>query len=154
MWYNEGTTASAQSVDLTANNARRDDYLVKWTYEGVKGKTVVPMQEAYDNTYDFRGGFGPLASYRSHNCSQLTDFTMSNISLDMDVVKDLTTIIRTPDWSEGYDSYLVNLNEANIADFSSEYSTAEIINRLVEDNISYVGWGSSTNATASDCVNA
>ncbi len=157
VWYSAGTNSTAQNVDLTANNANRNNYLVKWTCVDVTtgssvqktGQTVVPVKEAYDNTYDFRGGFGPLASYRSHNCGKLTDFTMSNISLDMDVVKDLTTIIRTPDWSEGYDSYLVNLNEANIADFSSQYSTAEIINRLVEDNISYIGWGSSTNENAS-----
>lgn len=151
VWYSGGASTSAQSVDLTANNANRDNsYLVKWNVSDVSGvQNKIPITASYDND-KFRGGFGPLASYRSHNCKRLTHFTMSNVSLDMDVVRSMTDIIRQPDWDSNYDSYLVNLNEAQVADFSSDYSTSEIISRLIEDQVSYIGWGSDVNKVGSE----
>lgn len=148
VWYSGAGSTSAQKVDLTENNANRDNYLVKWNTANGGNITQVPLTAAFDNG-SFRGGFGPLASYRSHGCDQETHFTMSDISLDMDVVKSLTETIRNPEWKSDYDSYLINLNEAKVEDFSNEYSTSEIINRLIEDDVTYIGWCGSLSVNGS-----
>lgn len=148
VWYSGGGSSSAQSVNLTENNANRDNYLVKWSTANSSNITQVPITAAFDEG-SFRGGFGPLASYRPHGCEQETQFTMSDISLDMDVVKSLTETIRNPEWKSDYDSYLINLNEAKVEDFSNEYSTSEIINRLIEDDVTYIGWCGSLSVTGS-----
>ena len=140
MWYSEGSSTAAQKIDMTENNASRDNYIVKWNADGQgNGVNKVNITAKFDSGV-FRGGFGPIASYRPHGCEKLTRFTMSNVSLDMDVVKSLTETIRNPEWRDDYYSYLVNLDESQVKDFSDEYSTAEIINRLIEENVTYIGW--------------
>lgn len=128
-----GYSSSSSSITLSDSN------LVKWTYNG-NSVTQYPLTAGYDASGEFRGGYGPLASYRGHNCEQLTHFTLSNLSMTAEYVRSLTEVVREPNWNAGKLSYLVNLNEAPIADFSDVYSTAEIINRLAEDDVTYIGW--------------
>lgn len=72
MWYSAGSNTAAQNIDMTENNTSRDNYIVKWN-AGSQGSGVnkVNITANFDNGV-FRGGFGPLASYRSHGCAKLT----------------------------------------------------------------------------------
>jgi len=138
LWFVANADSSIFTSELTDSN------IVTWS----NGSTSYPLTPGYDNGV-FRGGFGPMTSYRSHGCSRLTHFQLSNLTMTMDYVRSLTEIIREPEWNENYNSFLVNLNESPIEDFSKDYTTAEIINRLKDDDITYIGWCGDNNVVAS-----
>ena len=130
----------ASSQDNTALTAELTDAnLVTWN----NGTTECQLPNHYGN------GYGPFASYSSHGCNQITSVLLSDLSLTADYVRSLTEIVREPNWDGSKYSFLINLNEGDIEDFSNVYSTAEIISRLTEDNITYIGWCSGQNKAAS-----
>lgn len=145
LWYVGGTGSG------TLNNTLTDANLVRWN--GVSGdNTKYPLTEYYDTINGqevFRGGYGVLSSYKSHWCEMLTTFELANLKMEAEYVRSLTETIRESNWSADKHSFIVNLNGAKIEDFSSSYTTAEIINRLLDDDIAYIGWCSSTNKAAS-----
>lgn len=120
---------------------------VKWNVNGTS-TSEYPLTPGYDGD-TYRGGYGPLISYRGHNCTNTTLFTVTNLKMTAEYVRSLTEVVREPSWSDEKVSFLVNLNEAPIADFSDQYSTAEIINRLQDDDVSYIGWCGTNNANDS-----
>ena len=95
------------------------------------------------------GDFGPMTKYGSHGCSSLTKVEMSDISMAMDVVPSLSETLRKPKWRENADKFLINLNEDPIADFEDAAITAELLNRLKNDGIYYIGWCGDKNVTLS-----
>ena len=154
MWQTASNTSSAFNVNLTDSN------VVNWkttagsdvSYQENDGsytyKTKCPLESKYDNVNgkeEFRGGFGPFASYASHSCTDVTSITLSNLKMDAEYVRSLTEVIRETNWDSEKQSFLVNLNEADIEDFSNQYTTGEIINRLNDNDISYIGWCGSQN---------
>ncbi|MDD6070868.1 MAG: InlB B-repeat-containing protein, partial [Clostridiales bacterium] len=147
MWY-AGDSNGFPSVTFDNSNTTN---LVSWG----DGSTEYKIDAGYDqdtvnNKEVYRGGYGPLASYGSHNCERQTLATLSNLKMDADYVRSLTEVVREPNWSSDKQSFLVNLNEDAIDDFSADYTTAEIINRLEQENVTYIGWCGSKNVTASE----
>ena len=90
-----------------------------------------------------------MTKYGSHNCEQLTKVEMSELSMTMDVVRSLSETLREPKWRDNTDKFLVNLNEDPINDFDNVAVTAELLNRLQNDDIYYIGWCSDYNANKS-----
>ena len=114
--------------------------------------TTIAMDPAYigpntDNDADF--GFGPMAAYLAHGCARPTHIAMQNLSMTVEKVKSLTEVVREPEWHENTHKFLVNLNENEIADFEENAIIAELLARLTNDDIYYVGWGATINAIAS-----
>lgn len=145
LWLDSGTTSSVYGTELSDSN------IVTWnSVSSGTTYTQYPLTAGYDNNTTYRGGFGPLISYQSHGCSQITSLTLSNLKMDSEYVRSLTEIIRSTNWNEDKQSFLVNLNEDEIKDFSSEYTTGEIINRLTDDDITYIGWCGDKNYSASN----
>ncbi len=108
--------------------------------------TTVPL----DTTVKSGGSdFGPMVKYGSHSCSRLTKVELSNLSMATDVVRSLNEVIREPQWSKDSSKFLVNLNEDPIEDFDNVQITGELLNRLQNDDIHYVGWCSDKNAAKS-----
>lgn len=93
--------------------------------------------------------FGPMAKYGSHNCARLTKVELSELSMTMEVVRSLSETLREPKWSENTDKFLINLNENPINDFDDVAITAELLNRLQNDDIYYIGWCGDKNAIKS-----
>ncbi|MGN0319659.1 MAG: hypothetical protein ACI4D1_01990, partial [Lachnospira sp.] len=93
--------------------------------------------------------FGPMTKYGGHGCSSLTKVEMSELSMSMDVVKSLSETLREPNWTDGADKFLVNLNEDPIEDFDNVSVTAELLNRLKNDDIYYIGWCGKDNSSKS-----
>jgi|GEM_PF-2374570 len=96
-------------------------------------------------------GFGPMASYIGHGCARPTHIALQNLSMTVEVVKTLTEVVREPEWHENTLKYLVNLNENTIEDFNPENNVviADLLTRMGNDDIYYIGWGSTKNAVAS-----
>ena len=145
MWYVGGTDDKVFNSQIAENNTTN---LVSWNYNG-SSVTEVPLVNDQQEGEDFKGGYGPLASYNSHECPKETAVTLSNLSMKAEYVKSLTEVVRDPNWDADKTSFIINLNEAKIDDFSSVYTTGEIINRLNDDNLTYIGWCSDTNKAAS-----
>ncbi|MFA9466239.1 MAG: Ig-like domain-containing protein [Velocimicrobium sp.] len=109
--------------------------------------TEIPL----DTTFKSGGSdFGPMVKYGSHGCSRLTKVELSNLTMATDVVRSLNEVVREPDWNEDAAKILVNLNEDPILDFDDEGLTGELLNRLQNDDIYYVGWASDENAAKSE----
>jgi hypothetical protein len=114
--------------------------------------TSIKMDAAYigsDKTNDFDYGFGPMGAYLNHGCARPTHIALQNLSMTVEKVKSLTEVVREPEWHENTIKYLVNLNENTIDDFEENAIIAELLTRLTNDDIYYVGWGSTINAIAS-----
>ncbi len=111
-----------------------------------KKVTTIPL----DATFKTGGNdFGPMVKYGSHGCQQLTKVELSNLTMATDVVRSLNEVIREPQWSKDSSKFLVNLNEDPIEDFDNEQVTGELLNRLKNDDIHYVGWCSDNNEAKS-----
>lgn len=150
MWYVGGSSSTTVfNTQITDSNTSN---LVSWTYTGggtSQTLSEVPLVNDQQPGEDFKGGYGPLASYRNHGCNTVTQVTLSNLVMEAEYVKSLTEVVRDPSWDADKTSFIINLNEAEIEDFSTVYSTAEIINRLNDDEIAYIGWCSDSNKGAS-----
>ena len=94
-------------------------------------------------------GFGPLGAYLGHECARPTHISLQNLSMVVDKVRSLTEVVREPNWQENTKKFLVNLNEEPIEDFSSKSITAELLARMRNDDVYYIGWCSNANAIAS-----
>lgn len=94
--------------------------------------------------------FGPMTKYGDHDCGSLTKVELSDLSMTMDVVRSLSETLREPKWQDNTDKFLINLNEDPIHDFGNVAITAELLNRLQNDDIYYIGWCSETNVDDSD----
>ena len=93
--------------------------------------------------------FGPMTKYGGHNCSSLTKVELSELSMTMEVVRSLSETLREPKWRNNTDKFLINLNEDPINDFQNVGVTAELLNRLQNDDIYYIGWCGNDNAQMS-----
>lgn len=131
MWC-ASSNSNNSGVTLTNNN------LVKWS--GGDQVSLIPGYDGSGTTKTYRGGYGPLISYRGHNCDGKTNVQLSNLSMEAEFVKSLTQTIRGPQWDADKQSFMVNLNEQPISDFSNVYTSSEIINRLADEDVTYIGW--------------
>ncbi|MCT4593256.1 MAG: DUF5011 domain-containing protein [Anaeromicrobium sp.] len=97
-------------------------------------------------TSDYKSyGFGPIISYRSHGCSRHTHFTFNNITMSTEIVKKFVEIIREPEWRDNSKKFIVNLEDNIVEDFNDDVPLGEILSRLGNDEIHYIGWGTDTN---------
>ena len=92
-------------------------------------------------------GFGPIASYESHYCSQETHFTYSNIVMTTESSKKFSEVIREPEWRSSSLRFVVNLEDGLVSDFDDSVALGEILTRMDNEDIHYIGWGTSTNQT-------
>lgn len=69
----------------------------------------------------------------------------SNISLSSEKTKEFKDVIKEPKWREGSERFLLNLDDIVVPDFSDSYGLGEILPRLINDDVSYVGLGTSAN---------
>lgn len=132
VWY-KGSTAEI-TTDLDDSN------IVSWTQNGNNNEaTMVSFEKATSF------GFGPLSSYRAHGCNLPTSLALKNLTMSTEKAKTLKEVITEPEWNPKTSRYIVNLNEEVIKDFEDTQTEYEIINRLNNDDVTYLGWGSDTN---------
>ena len=148
--------ADAQSFDLNSEGYKA---FVNTSYDNLtalsftlasdtsNSVTTIPL----DSTFQSGGSdFGPMVKYGSHGCPRLTKVELSNLTMATDVVRSLNEVIREPQWDKDSSKFLVNLNEDPIVDFDNKEITGELLNRLQNDDIYYIGWGSNDNKVKSE----
>lgn len=90
-------------------------------------------------------GFGPMVGYSSHGCSLRTHFTFKNIIMSTESTKKFSEIIREPEWRESASHFIINLEDQTVPDFEDSEKLGEILSRMGNDEIHYLGWGTSAN---------
>jgi len=110
--------------------------LVDWTLAG--GGTG--PQVALDTDFGAYG-FGPLTGYSSHGCARPTLFTFLNVTMSKESSKRFSEVIREPEWREGSKRFIINAEDGAVADFSDPVALGEILSRLGNEGIHYIGWG-------------
>ena len=93
----------------------------------------------------FGPGYGFFSDHYSHGCNEIGSFTLSNIKLKTVTVKDFNEVLRAPDWRDGACKVLVNVSDITNEQFENNTQLTEIISRLMNDDIHYIGWGTDTN---------
>jgi len=107
--------------------------------------TEFPLDKNYSEY-----GFGPLAAYQSHYCSIETHFTYKNIVMSTEVVKRFLEVLRQPEWRKTAKSFIVNLDDTTVSDFENPVAMGEILSRMDNDDIHYIGWGNDDPNKADD----
>ncbi len=86
-------------------------------------------------------GFGPLVGYLSHGCAQHTHFTFFNVKMTTESTKRFSEVIRQPEWRGESKRFIINAEDGAVADFSDAQALGEILSRLGNESIHYLGWG-------------
>lgn len=107
--------------------------------------------ETYELEKTFGSGYGFFSDHYSHGCDSIGSFTLSGIKLTTVTVKDFNEVLRAPDWRDGACKVLVNVSDVTNDQFEgTDAQLTEIISRLMNDNIHYIGWGTDTNKAEMD----
>jgi hypothetical protein len=109
----------------------------------------VPGGISLDQTYISSYGFGPMVGYRSHGCSQTTKQEFQKLTMSSGSVRKLHEVVADPHWHDNTKRVLVNLNLQDIEDFSTPAMMGDLLSRVINDNIYYIGWCSNENYTQS-----
>lgn len=86
-------------------------------------------------------GFGPLVGYLSHGCNLPTHFTFNNVTMSTESTRRFSEVIRQPEWRENSKRFIINAEDGAVADFSDPVALGEILTRLGNEGIHYLGWG-------------
>ncbi len=89
-------------------------------------------------------GFGPLAAYTSHSCTELTIYTYDNITLTSNSTKKFDDKILEPKWKDGAVHALINVDNSGIINFTDNNTRTEMLQRLIDRDVHYIGWGKSS----------
>jgi len=108
-----------------------------WTLSGTSTQTdTVPLATDF-GAY----GFGPLVGYLSHGCGKPTHFTFNNVTMSTESTRRFSEVIREPEWRENSKRFIINAEDGAVADFSDPVALGEILTRLGNEGINYLGWG-------------
>ncbi|BCK00776.1 leucine-rich repeat protein [Anaerocolumna chitinilytica] len=138
VWYTGSASAITNDLD--------DSNIITWTKAGSSESLGTKVSFEKASAY----GFGPLASYRAHGCNRPTSIALKNLTMSTEKAKTLKEVVSEPEWGKDTSKYIVNLNEDVISDLNDPQEENEIINRLNNDDVTYIGWGSDDNKTQTE----
>jgi hypothetical protein len=120
-WDNAKIIANGNNIQIFVNGTKYIDYT-----DGIS-----PF---------LQGSYGPYAASNPNS-------HFKNVRITTETAKKFTEVIRQPIWREGSNRFLVNLENNIISDFDQAQASAEILARLINDEVNYVGLGTTTNQT-------
>lgn len=88
-------------------------------------------------------GFGPYVDYTSHGCTVLTKYTYDNLVMKTKVYKRFDEKVLETSWKDESIHALVNVDDSGIINFDDDSARAEILTRLMDKDVHYIGWGNS-----------
>lgn len=132
------TTTRKVKIEATSTNVSvwYNDSLVTFNLAGGGTSTSVGLSEDF-GAY----GFGPLVGYLSHGCAQPTSFTFNDVTMTTESTKRFSEVIREPEWRNESKRFIINAEDGAVSDFSDPIALGEILARLGNEGIHYLGWG-------------
>lgn len=92
-------------------------------------------------------GFGFFSDHYSHGCSSIGAFSLTNINLKTTEIRKLEDVLRAPNWRTNSIKVLVNVDDYSNTQLSTPNALGELLTRMINDNIYFVGWGTAANST-------
>ncbi len=74
----------------------------------------------------------------------------SDITISTESTRGFAEIIRQPQWRSNAEHFVVNLEDNLVSDFEDQVKLGEILSRMGNEDINYLGWGTSTNQTQAE----
>ncbi len=128
----------AQSGDLSV---KVTDTEIRINGGGLTSEYVYTMPKG--QTYG--SGYGFFSDHYSHGCNNIGQFTLTNIDLKVEVTKKFTEVLQAPTWRNGSTRILINVEDEENEEFSDSSELTEVITKLMNNNVYYIGWGTSAN---------
>lgn len=113
-------------------------------------KLIIDNYILPENDYGY--GYGPIISHNSHDCSQQSYFTFSNIKMQAVQGDTLEDVINDYEWTEGAERYLINLSKSEVPDLVNSEDKYSFIKNLMEKDINLIGIGNDENKSQFDEV--
>jgi hypothetical protein len=99
----------------------------------------------------FGWGFGFFSDHYSHNCNQIGQFSLDNISLQITKGKSLDEVLKEPTWREDATKFVVNLSDVILPELdpnSAKYPV--ILSRMLNEGLYFAELGTSANKSQMD----
>lgn len=97
-------------------------------------------------------GYGPITSHASHGCSQRSFFTFGNITMETIMGEKLSKILDDYNFASQTGRYVINLSDGFIDTLGTEQEVAEIAQRIIDKNITFIGLGNISNVSQYDAL--
>lgn len=132
------TTTRKVKIEATSTDVSviYNDNLVNFNLVGGGTSTSVSLNEDFGSY-----SFGPLVGYLSHGCNQPTSFTFNDVTMTTESSKRFSEVIREPEWRSESKRFIINAEDGSVSDFSDPVALGEILARLGNEGIHYLGWG-------------
>ena len=120
---------------------------VKYHVEAKEGNILITMNgktvaDLYDDTYT-EGTYG----FWGNNCEQTASMYINNFAITSEktIVKTFDNILLEPTWRDDAEHIIVNVDENIDTSFTNSTTKGEVLTRTINDDISFVQWGSESN---------
>lgn len=92
-------------------------------------------------------GFGPIYSVRSysHACYADTRVVFSNMSMEMNKMRNLSEVVTKPQWGTGKTKYIISVADDSVEDFKDPLLVSNVQWRVQNDDTYFIGWGAESN---------
>lgn len=95
--------------------------------------------------HQYGNGFGPIASYAPHGCSMLSWFTFNNLVMTTMDAKQLTDVLKEPDWRPDASHFIVNLSDVELSELNDSAKLATLLQRMLSNESYFIGLGTAAN---------
>lgn len=124
------------TIDASGNlTVKVTDKEITITGGGLTSPVVYTLEKS------FGPGYGFFSDHYSHDCDIIGSFELTDINLKVTSVKDFNEVLRAPEWRDGACKVLVNVSDMANDQFSNNTQLSELISRLMNNDIHYIGWG-------------
>lgn len=141
---NSNTVKLIDGIGINPNgtlNVKITDKDIKISGGGLSSEYVYTFKSGEE----YGSGYGFFSDHYSHGCNQYGQFSLTNINLKVEVIRKFTEVLQAPTWRDGATKILINVEDGMNEQFSDSDELKEIVAKLMNDNIYYIGWGTNTN---------
>ncbi len=119
VWYKVKIEANGNNIKIYINGAEIINY-------------------TDNNSPILSGGYGPYTASDPNG-------HFKNVKIETQNVKKLIEALREPDWRENSIKVLVNVSDVSNKELNSTNQMGELLTRLIDESIHFVGWGNDKN---------
>lgn len=95
----------------------------------------------------YGSGYGFFSDHYSHGCYNIGQFALTNVSLTNTTIKDFNSVLQEPTWNENSIRTIVHVQDSTRDEFAENTQVSDILERMMNKGIYYIGWGTDANKT-------
>ena len=122
-------------------NVKATDTKVEINGGGITDTLTVNLPTIYGS------GYGFFSDHYSHGCSNIGQFSLTNIKLDKTSIKDFNSVLQEPKWNDNTIRTIVHVQDSTRDEFAENAQVSDMLERMMNKGIYYIGWGTDANKT-------